>query len=187
MHATYPGVRSRRIRIGVGLRAKARRGGARVERSATTLRKCDPGKEYRGRRNARVPMKPRASGGRRLLVAEQAPIRGSAPLADGPVRGGSELGREPAEPTRGVAVRPEVPTDANHLHSDKRFLPTWRPKPLINGEPRSVCRHKAEGLCRINNLLFVPASADQYRGVLLHWCVYGAQFSLHSTNGRKSL
>ena len=100
------GARPAPVREGEGFRAEARRRGAGADRRALRLRGKDSGKEAEGPRKARVPTKPGASGGERLLEVVPSPLRGSAPPAEEPDREGAELRPEPAEPAGGVAVRP---------------------------------------------------------------------------------
>ena len=79
-----PVARPARVRKGEGFRAGTFRRGPGAGRRPVSLRKEDPEKEARRRRQARVPAKPRPSGGRGLLEVVQAPLRGSAPPAEKP-------------------------------------------------------------------------------------------------------
>ena len=81
-----------------------REDGADPSASITTLIK-----EAQGPGEARVPAKPRPSGGQGLLEMARAPLRGSAPPAEKPDRGGPGLRPGPEDPAGGVSFRPRCP------------------------------------------------------------------------------
>ena len=70
-----PGARQARIREGKGFRAAARRRGPGSCRSAVPVRKGDPDREAGGRREARIPANPLASGRERLPEVVRRPLR----------------------------------------------------------------------------------------------------------------
>ena len=104
-----PVARPARVRKGEGFRAGACRRAPGAGRRLATLRKEDPEKEARRPGETRVPAKPRPSGGRGLLEVARAPLRGSAPPAEKPDRGGPGLRPGPEDAAGGPAFRPRRP------------------------------------------------------------------------------